>query len=45
MPASVQAATQIYQDAVRPSVGRASLRYLVQAALMVITGMLAILFR
>jgi hypothetical protein len=44
MPVSVQAATQIYQDAVRHSMRRASLRYLVQAALMVIIGMLVTLF-
>jgi uncharacterized membrane protein HdeD (DUF308 family) len=44
MPVLAQAATQIYQDAVRHSVRRASPRYLAQAALMVITGLLAILF-
>lgn len=44
MPISVDAAAQLYQDAVRNSVRASSFRYLVQGGAMVVTGILAILF-
>lgn len=44
MSISIDAASRIYQDAVRTSVKKGSLRYLVQGGLMVLAGTLAIVF-
>jgi uncharacterized membrane protein HdeD (DUF308 family) len=44
MSVSVESASQIYQDSVRTSVRKGSLRYLVQGGLLVLAGVLAIVF-
>ena len=44
MSISVDAASHIYQDSVRTSVQKGSLRYLIQGGLMVLAGILAIVF-
>lgn len=44
MPVSVNAASEIYQDAIRDSVRRSAFLYLVQAGLMIVAGVLAIVF-
>lgn len=44
MSVSVDAAAQLYQEAMRNNVRKSSLRYLIQAAAMVLAGLLAIIF-
>ncbi|RDE09352.1 HdeD family acid-resistance protein [Pelagibacterium lacus] len=44
MPVSVNAASEIYQEAIRDSVRRSAFLYLVQAGLMIVAGILAIIF-
>jgi uncharacterized membrane protein HdeD (DUF308 family) len=44
MSISEDAAAQLYQEAVRNNVRKSSLRYLIQAGMMIVAGLLAILF-